>query len=258
MHFAEKNVQKGGFMASFLILIVGLLSEFRLLRLFSEEKIIRDHQRKFFSFIFFIFSAGIALFFQKKPILIWLILLSANFLSYFVPFFIRQKRKGDFELKAIELIDVLVTLVKSGRSFREAIKRVQTENMGTPFYFQEIFQAISIEQAPERMSSDAQVQRIYTELLQISKSQHRISDKLVALRRILKTERWFKMKIKQVLLQSRAQSIVMSTLYVGLLSYVFGSVGIGGNMDLIIFSLALYFLGTIWIWKMGRSYQWKA
>lgn len=245
-------------MVSFLVFVVVLVSELRLLRLFWEEKIIREHQKKIFSIFFFIFSATVVISFSKKPIFVWFILFGVNFLSYFVPVLIKKRRKDDFEQKAIELVDVMTASIKSGRSFRETIKRIQIESKGTIFYFQEIFQAISLEQTPERISSDAQVQRFYIELLQISKSQHRIADRLVSLRRTMKTERWFKLKIKQVLLQSRAQSFIMTILYVALMGYILGSYGVGRNLDLILASVGLYLSGTIWIWKMGRSYQWKA
>lgn len=245
-------------MLSFLILIIGLMSEYRIFSKFWEEKIIRKEQMKFFFLLFFILSFVISILFQKKPFLVWFVMLIANLLSFFVPFIIQKRRKNDFQRESIVLMDKIISSVKSGSSFRDTLKSLQDKNGTQSYYFSEIFQAIFLDQSPERISSDAQVQRLYFEMKQITGNPHRIADRLVALRRTLKTEAWFAQKTKQALLQSRAQSLIMTVLYLALFFFVFWSGQLKGNSDIILISILLYSIGTFWVWKMGRGYRWKA
>lgn len=244
-------------MLSFLILIIGLMSEYRIFSKFWEEKIIHQHQMKFFFLIFFILSSFITFLIRKNPLLVWFLMLIANLLSFFVPIVIQKRRKNDFQRESLAVLDKIISSVKSGRSFRDTLKSFHDHHLIHSYYFNEIFQAIFLDQSPEQISSDTLVQRFYFELRQIAVNQHRMTDRLIALRRTLKTETWFRQKTSQALLQTRAQSIIMTILYVALSFFVFLGGQLKGNFDILLTSTTLYFAGSLWIWRMGRNYKWK-
>jgi len=242
---------------SFIIILVGLLSQNRILGHFMKEKIIQRSEKKFFLALFIIIYSLLVIISVNKPIFIWFIVVLVNILSFLIPELIKNRRKNDFQEKSLVFVDSIIGFLKSGRSFRDTLKVIKEENQFKFYLFDEIIDAISLNQRPERLSSDNQVQRLYAELLLISNSQHRVIEKMVSFRHVLKTEFWFMKKSKQALLQSRIQSIMMSIFYVSLIIFNLYSGNLRGNIDLFFYSLILFTLGFYWIWKMGRSYKWK-
>lgn len=242
---------------SFLIILVGLMSQNRILGHFVKEKIIQRSEKKIFLALFLIIYSSLVLFSLNKPIFIWFIVVLVNILSFLIPELIKNRRKNDFQEKSLVFVDSIIGFLKSGRSFRDTLKIIKEENQFQFYLFDEIIEAISLNQRPEHLSSDIQVQRLYSELLFIMNSQHRVIEKMVSFRHVLKTELWFTKKAKQALLQSRIQSLMMSIFYISLIVFNLYSGNIKGNFDLLFYSIGLFTLGFYWIWKMGRNYKWK-
>lgn len=241
----------------FLIFFLGLMSGYRIILGLEQKKIIQSRQLKFFLGLFSILIATISVLFQQNPILIWFFIIFLNFLLLLAPILIQKHRKKQFEQDTIHILSYLITSLKSGKSLRESIHNLQQGSYRASYYFTEIFQSLGLSQTSDRVSSDPDVQRIYLELLQIAKAQHRVVDRLTALRRTLKTEFWFQERVKQALLQGRVQTLVMFLLFVCLLSYLFFTKQLQSNLNFVFIASFLYGIGLFWAYRLGSQYQWK-
>jgi Flp pilus assembly protein TadB len=241
----------------FFILVIGFLSNHRILQRWRSKKIITDTIFVSISLLAGIFFVFVLIFSLESSRVAWLAAIFGNTLSLFVPFIVEKRRKRDFESQAVHVMDAIILSVKSGKPLREALSVLRASSSGISFYFTEIVDAIELQQQATFVSKDKKVRRMYEELLFISQSCHRTIEKLEAFRTLLRTEEWFQKKTRQALLQSRAQSVVVGLMYFAVLVYTLLRDGPFRNLDIIGYSSLLLTFGTIWIWKMGSRYRWK-
>jgi hypothetical protein len=95
------------------------------------------------------------------------------------------------------------------------------------------------------------------ELVQIDRSQNRVIDQVRALRRHLKIQENFRRRSMQVTQQIKMQAIIVTLLYLLLLSFVINQFGFTQNKNVILISGLIFTFGLIWIFKVGRRIKWK-
>ena len=191
----------------------------------------------------------------QVPILILFIFvpsLAATRLESILNFILRHQ----FQQNLLNFIDELILLMMTGKSFRDSFFNL-TSNPKHFFQFKmrELFVVGNIK--TETMNSK------YKELVQISnlvqsieKNPHKAIDKLRAFRRQIHWCQLFKRKSKQATIQMRAQAMILSILYFGLLIYVTRNQN-ASIISLILVSLFLFLCGLISLFLLGRRQKWK-
>jgi hypothetical protein len=145
----------------------------------------------------------------------------------------------------------------SGKSFRECLLSFVGTKDHLNYIFCEICSQIVSSTTVGITSTSKNATRVYMELVKIDGSTQKKIEKLKAFRYQLKIEEKFRQKSRTAQLQARAQSVVLSILYILSLFYVFSAFERTLSFQILIISLVLFTSGTVWIWKLGRSMKWK-
>ena len=170
-------------------------------------------------------------------------------------YILTHKRFKAFQNQFIILLDSVIVRMKMGLSFRESLQLSidQIENSWIKESLKElqdrVVYAQNISTLPPGFHSAFYV------LKKIHQDHHQPLTQLQYIRNNLKIELLFLKKAHQALLQIRLQSIIMSVLYLGVLVFVIIYTGME-FINLILFSLLLFVLGSIFIFTIGRKIKW--
>lgn len=162
-----------------------------------------------------------------------------------------------WDQKLISLLDSAIVKMKTGLSFRESIKSSMHQFESVHSRIIEEF-LVSIQMKQNNFSKyHPHIELSLNELAQIDLLAHKQSDRLKALRRKYKIRQSFKKKSGVALSQIRAQSLILSILYIGLLLFFLFTQSWKAYLEQILLSLFLFSIGSLWILRAGKRYQWK-
>jgi len=236
--------------------LFGWLSATRILEFWKKRKVILPQQLQVLRWLqLFLFLPPI-FFGGQHALLCWIYLVFLNLAALLLPNLVEISRKREFRRNLLPAVDALLMSVRSGRSFRESLQTVGQKRL-YGYYFSEICSLVVLRQSQGLVSSDALTKRVFIELLRIDFTTHKIAERLKSFRHSLKVEESFRQKSSLMTLQARAQSIILSLMYVSVFAYVSCCFGLRENMTAVTVSSALFLVGTIWIWRIGRRHRWK-
>lgn len=167
-------------------------------------------------------------------------------------FILRQK----FQDKLLYFTDELLLLMMTGKSFRDSFLQL-TNNPKDFFHFRmrELLLMINLQQTPAIFSHLEMIQ--ISEVVQaIEKNPHRGLDKLRSFRRQLFWVTNFKRRSRQATTQIKAQALILSILYLGLLGFVWRQNN-SSTLSLTLLSLALFLIGLTLLFILGKTPTWK-
>lgn len=198
-----------------------------------------------------------AILFLRSHATLWLAVFTPHVMFVLAMFSLRTLRFMAFRETFAATLTRLILKMKSGRGFREAYSDVIAES--APQMREKLSEirdlvVFSQQHAPSTSIFVAQVIR---EFRIVDQQPHAALKRLQTLRERIQCENEFRRKSGQVLKQIRAQSILLSGLYVAVLIFVCRQFGAVHNARLILASLALFISGLAWIWLGGRSWKWK-
>jgi Flp pilus assembly protein TadB len=204
------------------------------------------HRRLFLSFVIFV------------PILVWICVLTS----------VLQRRGNQFRIEFRRSLGILAIKMNSGRSFRQAFSEV-TQEVEPAFHAKMIEIGSAVVFSPQESHHETRIspagavlkERFLSELIDelvcIDRQPHAGLKRLAVLRERMQIEEDFRRKSGTVLSRIRAQSIMLSLLYILLLSFVLWRFGWFKNRHLVTLSATLFVLGTVWIWFSGRRIRWR-
>jgi Flp pilus assembly protein TadB len=165
---------------------------------------------------------------------------------------LRQK----FQQNLLSFIDEIILLMMTGKSFRDSFLYL-TANPKDFFQFKmrELLIAGSFQDKTRFTKRNEMIQ--ITELVQaIEKNPHKSIDRLRAFRRQLHWVQSFERKSKQATTQIRAQALVLTLLYCGLLGFVMKNSN-ASTTPIIFPSVFLFLLGLVALYLLSRRTKWK-
>jgi hypothetical protein len=175
-----------------------------------------------------------------------------------VPFVILRFRSQRAKKTMLATIDNLVLSMKSGQSFRMAVKEAMSNaDFHLKILLEEFLSAAQFKKEPPKWSFDSELNSFLHELWLVDGSTTRQIELLLAFRRKLSLISNFRQRSRQALLQTRAQSLVTAFIYLLVLIYVNFKFSLGAHLNLLIVSLLFFSIGFITTWRMGRRYRWK-
>lgn len=172
---------------------------------------------------------------------------------------IRRKRERMFYHCFLFFLDRMVLFMRSGKSFHESLQ-ASTEGEKNYFYQKKLTDLVQFVVFLQQKQSKKQLSfslNMAIELKKIANIPHQQLENVLYLRRNLKIEEKIRQKSEQVLRQIRLQATILSVLYIILMVGWVYFQGFQANKEVMLSSLTLFILGTIWIYRGGRRYEWK-
>ena len=178
-------------------------------------------------------------------------------------------RRQIFEARVDELLVSLLILMKQGNSMRSALDIVtQQSSPAMRLHVRELTRAVvfsqqesereSREKSPRSWLFDRSFGRLVSELRWIDRESSTPVRSLGELRERLRNETKIRRRSGQATAQTRAQSIVMTLLFVALAIFSMSFFGGSDVVRWILLSAPLFLVGSIWIWRGGRTIRWTA
>ena len=201
--------------------------------------------------IFVILQMDISVLFFKSlflyaPLAFSFLLQSFLFISWKKAFY------GQFEF----FLNTLVAQIKIGMGFRSAFK-ASVDSLPSPRfkkYFMDILEMILFSKKLRQELYFSPLKEMLRELVKADQS-NRALEHLENLRHQVRVRAQFQKKVQSVLLQLRAQSIVLVVLYVGLFAFVLQRYGLK-HLKILMLSFALFTVGLVIMFRCGRRVKW--
>jgi hypothetical protein len=235
--------------------MIGWLSVHRIISILRSKKVLDEKTNSFLQ------GSVLALAllppaFQFSMILVGVYFLILMIGAFLLPKIIEEKRRQEFLKNRIFAVDVILLAVQSGKSFRQALLDVKNTEMNYGYYIHEMVCLVLLREDFVFKATDPLALRFYRELKIFEGMSHKIAERIKSFRGILKIEEQFRQKSRTATLQARAQSIIVGILY--LLAWIFNVMNYGTSLDskMLDSSMLLFVLGTVWIWKMGKTHRW--
>lgn len=169
-----------------------------------------------------------------------------------------SRRMNNFREQIGETLALVSLKMKSGCSFRQAFSEVAAESHPRMrAKLGEIGGAVVFSQQNRARFGNRFVEEVIDELRRIDRQPHMATRRLSVFREKLRIESDFRRRSGQVLARIRAQSLVMSGLYVAIAIFISWKFGFRANAELFLVSASLFGVGALWIWMGGRKLKWK-
>ena len=144
-----------------------------------------------------------------------------------------------------------------GKSFRFSLKTIAEKTSGWMGHQIKMIVQNLEKDDHSRSSKSASVADFERMVSLIDKSNSKNLDRVIALRNHYKMLQNFRRRSGQVAAQIRMQAIIVTILYLALLSFVIVQFGFIKQQKLIVCSILLFGLGLFVIFYMGRKLKWK-
>lgn len=169
-----------------------------------------------------------------------------------------RSRMKTFKAAIREVLTLVSLKMKGGRSFRQSFTEVSAESdPRLRAKLTEIHGAVVFSQQSADLKTDLFISELIEELIRIDQQPHLAARRLNVYRDRLRIESDFRRKSGQVLARIRAQSLIMTGLFVAMTVFVALKFGFERNLRFLVASTVFFLAGAVWIWRGGRKIKWK-
>ncbi len=241
----------------FSISMLGQALVHRTLLMIVQEFAISQHTLRSLVILNVLLMSVLTVSLNSSPATLWLfigiILISLKFFAPILRFFLVRGLSSAL----IPLLDSVILGLQSGKSFRISLNAaIENQSGWRRNQFREIYNSLITAENVIAVKS-ALLRDLQAELAEIDRSQNRIVDQVKALRRHLKLQENFRRRSGQVTQQIKMQAIIVTALFIALLSFVIVQFGFFEHRLLILASVLIFFVGLFWIFNVGRRMKWK-
>src|SRR5438445_1507331 len=204
----------------FSISMLGQMLVHRTLLMIVQEFAISQHTLRSLVVLNVMLTSVLALSLNSSPATLWLfigiILISLKFFAPILRFFLMRRLSSAL----IPLLDSVILGLQSGKSFRISLHTaIENQSGWRRNQLREIYNSLVTAENVIAVKSSL-LKDLQTELGEIDRSQNRTVDQVKALRRHLKLQENFRRRSGQVTQQIKMQAIIVTALFVALLSFV--------------------------------------
>lgn len=194
---------------------------------------------------------------STSPLTLWLfigiLLVSLNLFPHILRFFLLRRLRTSL----IPMLDCVILGLQTGKSFRASLlSAIENETGWVRHQLMEVFDSLRMSKNVIAVKS-ALLKDFIDEVVEIDRSQTRCLEQVRALRRHLKMREDFRRRSGQVTQQIKMQAIIVTVLYIALLSFVIMQFGFAKHRVLIFLSGTVFVVGLIWIFLVGRGIKWR-
>lgn len=169
--------------------------------------------------------------------------------------------RGEIAKKEIDrrlspfLLRILLSL-KVGRGLRESLAIESAEERSNLGEVVRKF-AVAIEKQQSFDHQNRRLRQMFDLFAMLDREPAKIVTRIEVFRKKIECEDQFRAKVRQILSQPRAQSVVVGLLYVALILFLHLNFKVSDWMTYFYASLPLFILGQTFLFRMGRRYRWK-
>lgn len=242
----------------FVIALIGFASALRIAHsLESRQLFARSELTKIGTGIF-VCASALAIALPHTFVCAWLAIFFPIVFAAFALSLRVSRRSHSFRLECATLLAIVSLKMKSGRSFRASFDEAIAESDArVRAKFTEIAAVVAFSQQRSGMRIDSFVQNFVDELALIDRLPHLAVRRLETLRDKIEIEEDFRRRSGQVLARLRAQSFVMSGLYLAVSCFMIAKFGWSANAKLFALATTSFAIGALWLWFGGRNMKWK-
>lgn len=169
-----------------------------------------------------------------------------------------SRRSRAFKRECASLLSIVTLKMKSGRSFRHSLDEAIAESAPrVRAKFAEVAAVVAFSQQRSGTPIDPFVRELVEELALVDRHPHAAIRRLETYRDKIEIEEDFRRRSGQVLARIRAQSLVMTGLYLAVATFMIARFGWSANARLFALATVSFGLGAIWLWLGGRKMKWK-
>lgn len=173
-------------------------------------------------------------------------------------FALLRRRSRRFRESFVEVLALIALKMKSGRSFRQSFSEVSAESSSViRAKLSEIGSVVVFSQQKKILTGDGFIAEVIDELTRIDQQPHAATRRLANFREKLRIEDDFRRRAGLVVARIRAQSLIMTGLYLALTAFIAWHFGWRKYLPLYAGSAFLFTIGAFWIWLGGRNHKWK-
>lgn len=243
---------------AFVITMSALMFAVRIIVRARRENILSDHALTKIGTAYFFALILINYFCSSTILVVWF----ASFapLTALILFFeiARFTRRRAVYKAFSESLNLTLLKMKSGKSFRQSFAEVIGEMQSSHAQrMREIFDIVVFTQQDKGVLHGRFLTMIVRELQFADQNPHSAITRLQTLRQRIKIEENFRRRSGQALKQVRAQSILMSGLFLAVVCFVVSNFGFTRHQHLILVAVTLFSVGLFWIHRGGKKLRWK-
>jgi hypothetical protein len=245
---------------SFFITLFGFVFAFRISARVIAQNLFSKSTMTKIGTVCICMQIACVLLFARSYFMLWLMTGIPLLLLLCWIFVVKKIREKKFRRNFLEALAVIILKMKSGKAFRHSFSEVIQES--EPYMRQKLseirdFVVFSQQAKLSLIPTSFFVQQIVNEFILVDRTPHSALKRLSVLRSRIRLEDDFRRKSGQVVHQIRAQSLLMTGLYIAVALFIVQRFGLQKNLSLFALSLILFISGMIWIYFGGRRLKWK-
>ncbi|XGC80776.1 hypothetical protein ACES2L_15740 [Bdellovibrio bacteriovorus] len=184
---------------------------------------------------------------------IGILLITLKFFPDILRFFLLRRLRSAL----IPLLDSVILSLQTGKSFRiSLLSAIEIQDGWIRHQMMEMYESLAMSENVIAVKS-ALLKDLRQEILEIDRSGTRCVEQVRALRRELKMLEDFRRRSGQVTQQLKMQAIIVTVLFLALITFVITQFGFHQHRFLILFSALIFSGGLIFIFSVGRRMKWK-
>ncbi|MCB0367979.1 MAG: hypothetical protein KDD45_00720 [Bdellovibrionales bacterium] len=176
---------------------------------------------------------------------------------YLSPLIIKKKLEEEMKDKIIIFIDHSILSIQSGLSVRPALVKSLAEFDGWIKTQLSLMINNLINGKDSNQFNSKIIKKFYGELLKIEKSKVKILEQLKNFRQQLKMEQNLRRRSRQVTMNLKIQSLIMTIMYLGVSFFVYSNFDTSILNPTMLISIFMFAVGQLMIFLIGRKIKWK-
>ena len=202
-------------MFPFLVSLLGFVIGFRIASLFIDQSFISKNEMTKIGTIHLLVVITLFANVPHARFPLWCAVFTPIVITSFTLITLVNHRSAQFKERFIETLTLIILKMKSGKAFQ--LSMIETVNESDPrdrMKLGEIASVVAFSQQKVEVTSDPFIREVILELVKVDRTPHSAIQRLSVFRDRLDLESDFRHKSGQALAQVRAQSLVMSGLYI--------------------------------------------
>jgi uncharacterized membrane protein len=169
------------------------------------------------------------------------------------------KKKFETEIKdqILFFLDNIILNVQSGIPMRSSLAKTSDDFTGwKKTQFKLLVNSILLGQKNDHFQSKT-LKKFHREIVNIENSKTKNFEQLKSYRQQLKIEQNLRHRSRQVTMNLKIQSLVMTILYFLIGFFIFSNFDTSNSKSVLLFSVFFFSLGQILVFFIGKSLKWK-
>ncbi len=229
---------------------------------FEFQEIFRDFGlKKVFFYPTLFFLALVMLFLTQKyfyrPVWMWFFVFIIYFFVYLSPIVLKIKFEAEIKENILTFLDSIILNLQMGQSLRSAcIKASEDFNGWKKTQFELLVKGIFWGQKKEVFLSKS-LKKLHDEIQKIENTKTKTLEQLKSYREQQKIEQNLRHRSRQITMNLKIQSIVMTILYFLIGIFIFSNFETAHTKKILFLSLFFFSVGHFLVFLISKRFKWK-